>query len=94
MNPLSLILRASIRSYQLFLSPVLPGVCRHSPTCSEYAMDAARLHGPHRGAWLALKRIGRCQPWGTSGYDPVPEPKCDHHRGAVTGNSGARRSGA
>ena len=88
MNLLSLILRALIRSYQLFLSPVLPGACRHSPTCSEYAMDAVRGHG------LALKRIGRCQPWGTSGYDPVPEPECEHQHAAVTGNPGAHRSGA
>ena len=94
MNLTSLILRALIRSYQLSLSPVLPGVCRHSPTCSEYAMDAVRGHGPIAGAWLALKRIGRCQPWGTSGYDPVPEPKYNHHHTAQPGNPGARQSKA
>ena len=93
MDLLSLFLRALIRSYQLLLSPVLPGVCRHSPTCSEYAMDAVRLLGPLTGVWLALKRIGRCQPWGTSGYDPVPEPKCNHLHSPASG-SGARQSGA
>ena len=76
MNPLSFILRTLIRLYQLFISPVLPGVCRHSPTCSEYALEAVRCHGVWGGAWLALKRIGRCQPWGTSGHDPVPHAGC------------------
>jgi putative membrane protein insertion efficiency factor len=77
----------------LFLSPVLPGACRYSPTCSEYALEAVRAHGPLGGTWLALKRIGRCQPWGTSGYDPVPDVKCDHHHSTVTSGPGARQSG-
>jgi putative membrane protein insertion efficiency factor len=94
MNPFSLIIRALVRFYQLFLSPVLPGVCRHAPTCSEYALEAVCRHGPLSGSWLALKRIGRCQPWGTSGYDPVPPVKCDPHPATVPGGPGARHSGA
>jgi putative membrane protein insertion efficiency factor len=62
-----------IRVYQLALSPWLGGHCRHEPTCSVYAATAIRRFGPARGAWLTLKRLARCQPWGTAGYDPVPE---------------------
>lgn len=69
---LALILRGLIRAYQLFVSPVLGPRCRHLPSCSEYTSEAIRLHGPVRGAWLGLCRILRCNPWGSSGYDPVP----------------------
>ncbi len=62
-----------VRLYQLCLSPWLAGRCRHLPTCSAYAIEALERHGPLSGSWLALKRIGRCHPWGTWGYDPVPE---------------------
>lgn len=61
-----------IRFYQLAISPLLPSACRYTPTCSQYAIDAIKIHGPLRGAWLALRRILRCHPWGGSGYDPVP----------------------
>lgn len=66
-------LLALVRAYQLLVSPWLAGACRHVPTCSVYAQDAIRRFGPLRGGWLTLRRIGRCHPWGTSGYDPVPE---------------------
>lgn len=46
--------------------------CRHVPSCSTYAIEAVETHGSVRGIWLGLKRIARCNPWGTSGYDPVP----------------------
>ena len=61
-----------IRFYQIFISPVLPGSCRHTPTCSNYTIEAIKTHGILRGSWLAIKRISRCNPWGTYGYDPVP----------------------
>jgi uncharacterized protein len=76
MNALKLlfkfILLIPIRAYQWLISPILPGACRHLPTCSQYAVEALEIHGPFGGFWLAIKRIFRCQPWGTSGYDPVP----------------------
>jgi putative membrane protein insertion efficiency factor len=62
-----------IRTYQLTLSPWLGRQCRYVPTCSVYAAEAIRRFGPGRGAWLALKRLGRCHPWGAAGYDPVPD---------------------
>lgn len=67
-----------IRLYQLTLSPILhllaPGSgCRFYPSCSSYALEAVRKHGPARGTWLAIKRIGKCHPWGGSGIDMVPE---------------------
>ena len=61
------------RGYQFFLSPILPRTCRFHPTCSSYAIEAIHEHGAIRGGWLALKRIGRCHPWGGGGFDPVPE---------------------
>ena len=64
--------------YRLAISPWLGNNCRYAPSCSEYAMDALRIHGAFRGSWLAAKRIGRCHPWGGSGYDPVPEKQEDH----------------
>ena len=66
------VLIALIRGYQLFVSPVLGPRCRHLPSCSEYAGEAISLHGPLRGGWLGLRRFARCNPWGSSGYDPVP----------------------
>jgi putative membrane protein insertion efficiency factor len=62
-----------IRTYQLTLSPWFGRQCRYVPTCSAYAAEAIRRFGPERGAWLALKRLGRCHPWGAAGYDPVPD---------------------
>lgn len=61
-----------IRVYQICISPYLGPCCRFQPTCSQYAVEALRRHGPLRGSWLALRRILRCHPWGGSGYDPVP----------------------
>ncbi|MBR5102620.1 MAG: membrane protein insertion efficiency factor YidD [Muribaculaceae bacterium] len=61
-----------IKFYQKCISPLFPSVCRFTPTCSQYAVEAIRKHGPIKGTWLAIKRIVRCNPWGGSGYDPVP----------------------
>jgi putative membrane protein insertion efficiency factor len=64
---------AAIKVYRLTLSPWLGRQCRYLPTCSVYAEEAVARFGAWRGAWLAARRLGRCHPWGSSGYDPVPE---------------------
>jgi putative membrane protein insertion efficiency factor len=61
-----------IRFYQYAISPLLGPSCRFTPTCSEYARQAILKHGPIKGLGLAIWRILRCNPWGGSGYDPVP----------------------
>jgi putative membrane protein insertion efficiency factor len=58
--------------YKFFISPLTRSSCRFVPTCSEYAVQAVRIHGPFKGFILAVKRISICHPWGSSGYDPVP----------------------
>tara|TARA_Y100000817_G_scaffold286895_1_gene255057 strand:+ start:759 stop:998 length:240 start_codon:yes stop_codon:yes gene_type:complete len=71
------ILIALIKAYQYFISPLMSPHCRHIPTCSCYAREAIEEHGVFRGIILSLRRIIRCRPGGTQGYDPVP--KKDHH---------------
>lgn len=61
-----------IKFYRHFISPMFPPVCRFTPTCSQYALEAIQKHGPFKGLYLAVRRILRCNPWGGSGYDPVP----------------------
>jgi hypothetical protein len=61
-----------IRFYQVAISPFTPSVCRYSPTCSQYSLEALQKHGLFKGSWLAAKRIISCNPWGGKGYDPVP----------------------
>jgi putative membrane protein insertion efficiency factor len=67
-----------VRVYRWVISPAKAvlfgplGRCRFTPSCSEYALEALRGHGALAGSWLALKRIGRCHPWGGCGHDPVP----------------------
>lgn len=60
-----------IRTYQRFLSPLLPPACRFTPTCSEYARQAIQKYGAARGSYLALRRLLRCHPFHPGGYDPV-----------------------
>jgi len=74
---LGLTLKGVVRAYQLFISPILPGACRYYPSCSHYALDAINHKGPAKGAWLAVKRIARCHPWGGEGFDPVPGSSLD-----------------
>jgi putative membrane protein insertion efficiency factor len=61
-----------IRGYQILISPLLGPNCRFTPSCSQYAIEAIEIHGPWRGCWLALCRLGRCHPLHPGGYDPVP----------------------
>jgi uncharacterized protein len=70
-----------VRAYQR-LTAHRPSPCRYVPTCSSYALDAYELHGFVRGSWLTAKRIGRCHPWASSGWDPVPgSPPSSHDHG-------------
>ena len=75
MTPLAHIIALPVRFYRLVFSPLVGKSCRYQPTCSAYAMEALETHGALKGAWLAAKRIGKCHPFGGSGYDPVPEKK-------------------
>ncbi len=67
------LLKAPIIAYRYTLSALIGRQCRHLPTCSEYALGAIDRHGAWAGFWLGLVRVGSCNPWGTSGYDPVPD---------------------
>lgn len=71
-NLLKKILILFVKFYQKILSPLCPGVCRYTPSCSQYMIEAIETHGILKGVWLGTKRILRCHPWGGSGYDPVP----------------------
>ena len=70
--PLKWLLLLPILFYQRCISPFTPATCRFTPPCSEYAKEAISKHGPIKGLGLAIWRILRCNPWGGSGYDPVP----------------------
>ena len=73
------LLSAPIRAYRAAISPLMPHVCRFTPSCSVYALEALKLHGPVKGLWLTVTRLARCHPiaWlgGSSGFDPVPLSK-------------------
>ncbi|MDX9883058.1 MAG: membrane protein insertion efficiency factor YidD [Prolixibacteraceae bacterium] len=72
LKSLGWILLVPVYFYRYAISPLTPGSCRHVPTCSQYAIEAIKIHGPFKGFWLATNRILHCHPWGTHGYDPVP----------------------
>ena len=61
-----------IKIYQYTLSPFIGRNCRYTPTCSNYGIEAIRKYGAIKGGWLTIKRVASCNPWGGSGYDPVP----------------------
>ena len=61
-----------IKAYQIILSPILGNNCRFLPTCSEYAIESLKAYGLIKGIFLTVKRIGKCHPWGSHGYDPLP----------------------
>jgi putative membrane protein insertion efficiency factor len=86
MSPFAYILSLPVRAYRLVLSPWIGNSCRYQPTCSVYALEALEAHGALKGGWLALRRILRCNPWGGSGYDPVPG--CGHDHSDEPGESG------
>jgi uncharacterized protein len=71
-DPLRWTLIGFLRAYRLLISPLYGQVCRYHPTCSAYALDAVTTHGSLRGTWLAARRLARCHPWASGGYDPVP----------------------
>lgn len=75
-NPLSRalawLLALPVHFYRRVISPLKPPTCRFDPTCSAYALEALRVHGPLRGSWLTLRRVLRCHPFGGCGHDPVP----------------------
>ena len=77
MTPAAWVLSLPVKGYRLFLSPWIGHNCRYQPTCSVYALEALEKHGALKGGWLAARRIGRCHPWGGSGYDPVPDTDKD-----------------
>jgi len=68
----TVLLLLPIRFYRRWISPSLPQSCRFYPSCAGYAEEALRLHGPVRGSWLAVRRLGRCHPWTPGGVDHVP----------------------
>jgi len=77
-------LTAPIHVYRRLISPLFPPACRFTPTCSAYAIEAIRTHGPFKGFALAVRRLLRCHPihWlgGSEGFDPVPPIKSERHR--------------
>ena len=74
---LTALLKIVVWSWRLIGAPIAGPICRYEPSCSSYALQAIDRFGPVRGGWLTLKRLGRCHPWGGSGYDPVPD--CTRH---------------
>ncbi len=66
-------LLAIVYLYRYLISPLTPASCRHTPTCSEYMVESIKVWGPFKGSWLGLKRLSKCHPLGTWGYDPVPK---------------------
>ena len=71
-RPVTKLLIGLIRLYQITLSPFIGGNCRYTPTCSNYGIQALEKYGALKGGWLTFKRVLSCNPWGGSGYDPVP----------------------
>ena len=72
-RPITLTFIGVVRLYQAIISPLMPMSCRHLPTCSEYTIDALRTFGLIRGTYLSIKRVLRCRPGGSYGYDPLPK---------------------
>ena len=75
------VLIALLRGYRFAISPLYGQVCRYHPSCSAYALEAVTVHGSLRGSWLSVRRVMRCHPWASGGYDPVPPPMSGHGHG-------------
>lgn len=75
MKPVLLLL---LRAYKLGISPFMGQNCRFYPSCSDYAAEAIRLHGPAHGSLLAARRLCKCHPWHPGGLDPVPSKSSAH----------------
>ncbi len=71
-SPAARVILLFVSIYQSMISPWLGPSCRHIPSCSNYMAEAVREWGALKGGWMGVKRVARCHPWGTSGYDPVP----------------------
>lgn len=87
---LRVLLIGLFRFWQIVFRPILGSNCRFHPSCSDYAVEAVQEYGAVRGAWLALRRILRCNPWHPGGYDPVPPQDCgdhDHDHGLPPGSA-------
>ncbi|RJF89231.1 membrane protein insertion efficiency factor YidD [Oleomonas cavernae] len=69
---LAAVLSLPVLIWRYLISPAMPPACRYLPSCSEYSLEALRVHGPIRGSYLTVRRLARCHPWGGHGYDPVP----------------------
>jgi uncharacterized protein len=74
-----LLAKAPIHAYRWSLKPLVGWNCRHLPSCSDYALEAIERNGAWRGGWLAISRLGRCHPWGTHGFDAVPDIAGERH---------------
>lgn len=74
-KPITIIIIGLAKSYQLFLSPILPISCRYTPSCSQYFIESLRSFGLFKGIYLTIKRVCRCRPGCGYGYDPVPQKK-------------------
>jgi len=72
MGKLQTVALATIRAYQRLVAPAFPPACRFFPSCSSYALEAVKRHGPARGLWLIARRLLRCHPYHPGGLDPVP----------------------
>jgi putative membrane protein insertion efficiency factor len=89
-SPVKYVLIGFLYAYRLVISPLYGNVCRYWPSCSAYALQAVQMHGAAKGSWLAVRRLARCHPWASGGYDPVPGTD-DANMGGAAGKPNHRR---